>query len=96
MGYTSFSAYVTRLIRYDLLVGGPKLLYNRRPAAFEAAAQAHAQKHLRLTAEEGLRKILLDHLIKEAEGRPVPQEELQKVKAAIATALRPFIQALSF
>lgn len=61
-----------------------------------SCSAAHAQKHLRLTAEEGLRKILLDHLIEEAEGHPVPQEELQKVKAAIVTVLRPFIQALSF
>jgi hypothetical protein len=31
---------------------------------------------------------LLDHLIEKMEGRPVPQEELERVKAKIAQALR--------
>jgi hypothetical protein len=34
------------------------------------------------------RKILLDHLIEKREGRPVGKEELEKVKARIAEALR--------
>jgi hypothetical protein len=29
------------------------------------------------------RKILLDHLIEEAEGRPIPEQELERVKARI-------------
>jgi hypothetical protein len=34
------------------------------------------------------RKILLDHLIEKREGRPVAQEELERVKANIAQDLR--------
>ena len=34
------------------------------------------------------RKILLDHLIEEAEGRPIPEQELERVKARIVKELR--------
>jgi len=86
LGYASLSAYITGLIRYDLLVGGPH-------ASITADCRSKLQRKLtRKTLadrrKDRRRKILLDHLIEEREGRPVPQEELERVKAKIAQALR--------
>ncbi len=80
------SAYITGLIRYDLLVGG---------AHSEATADCRSKLQRKLTRKTlaarrkgGRRKILLDHLIEEAEGRPIPEKDLEKVKTRIAHELR--------
>ncbi|MBA3352076.1 MAG: hypothetical protein H0U23_06565 [Blastocatellia bacterium] len=86
LGYPSFSAYVTGLIRYDLLVSGPHSSTTADPRS--KLQRKLTRKTLAAHRRGGRRKILLDHLIEEAEGHPVPQEELQKVKARIAKALR--------
>jgi hypothetical protein len=77
---------ITVLIRYDLLVGGPH-------ASTTADCRSKLQRKLtRKTLADRRkgrrRKILLDHLIERRVGRPVPQEELEKVKASIAQELR--------
>lgn len=64
----------------------PALLRNCRPT-IEAAAQTHT-KTLAAHRRRTRCKILLDPLIEEAEGRPIPQEELQRVKVSIAQELR--------
>jgi hypothetical protein len=86
LGYPSVSAYLTGLIRYDLLVGGPHSSTTADPRS--KLQRKLTRKTLAAHRRGGRRKLLLDHLIEEAEGHPVPQEELQRVKAQIAKALR--------
>ena len=88
LGYASLSAYITGLIRYDLLVSGPH-------ASTTADCRSKLQRKLtRKTLADRRkgrrRKILLDHLIEEKQGRPIPAEELERVKASIAQELRRF------
>ncbi len=86
LGYPSVSAYLTGLIRYDLLVGGPHSSTTADPRS--KLQRKLTRKTLAAHRRGGRRKLLLDHLIEEAEGHPVPQEELQRVKVRIAKALR--------
>lgn len=86
LGYPSVSAYLTGLIRYDLLVGGPHSSTTADPRS--KLQRKLTRKTLAARRKGGRRKILLDHLIEEAEGHPVPQEALRRVKARIAKALR--------
>jgi len=86
LGYPSFSAYITGLIRYDLLVSGP---HSSITADCRSKLQRKlTRKTLAARRKGSRRKILLDHLIERVEGRPVPKEELQRVKAQIAKAIR--------
>jgi hypothetical protein len=86
LGYRSFSAYITGLIRYDLLVSGP---HSSITADCRSKLQRKLTRKTLADRRKGRRrKILLDHLIEKREGRPVPQEELEKVKASIAQELR--------
>jgi hypothetical protein len=86
LGYPSLSAYITGLIRYDLLIGGP---HASRTADCRSKLQRRLTRKTLADRRKGRRrKILLDHLIEEREGRPVPQEELERVKASIAQELR--------
>lgn len=86
LGYASLSAYITALIRYDLLVGGP---HSSTTADCRSKLQRKLTRKTLADRRKGRRrKILLDHLIEEREGRPVSQEELERVKASIAQELR--------
>ncbi len=86
LGYRSLSAYLTGLIRYDLLLGGA---HSERTADCRSKLQRKlTRKTLAARRKGGRRKILLDHLIEEAEGRPIPEKDLEKVKARIAQELR--------
>ena len=86
LGYRSFSAYITGLIRYDLLVGGP---HSSTTADCRSKLQRKLTRKTLADRRKGRRrKILLDHLIEETEGRPIPEEELERVKASIAKELR--------
>ncbi len=86
LGYRSLSAYITGLIRYDLLVSGP---HSTITADCRSKIQrALTRKTLAARRKGDRRKILLDHLIERAEGRPVTYEELEKMKAQIAQTLR--------
>ena len=68
------------------LVGGPHSSTTADPRS--KLQRKLTRKTLAAHRRGGRRKILLDHLIEAAEGHPVPQEELQRVKARIARALR--------
>jgi hypothetical protein len=86
LGYASLSAYITGLMRYDLLVGGPH-------ASTTGDCRSKLQRKLtRKTLADRRkgrrRKILLDHLLEKMEGRPMLQEELERAKAKIAQELR--------
>jgi hypothetical protein len=86
LGYPSFSAYITGLIRYDLLVSGP---HSSITGDCRSKLQRKlTRKTLAARRKGSRRKILLDHLIERVEGRPVPKEELQRVKARIAKTIR--------
>jgi len=86
LGYESFSAYITGLIRYDLLVGGPHA--SRTGDCRSRKQRALTRKTLAARRRGEKRKTLLDHLIEEAQGRPVTDDELAKLKARIAEAVR--------
>jgi hypothetical protein len=86
LGYSSFSAYITGLIRYDLLVGGP---HRSITADCRSRVQrALTRKTLAARRKGKKRKILLDHLIERAEGRPLTDDEMEKRKSGIAETLR--------
>jgi hypothetical protein len=86
LGYRSLSAYITGLIRYDLLVSGP---HSSITADCRSKLQRKLTRKTLADRRKGRRrKILLDHLIEEAEGRLVPESELERVKARIARELR--------
>lgn len=86
LGYRSLSAYITALIRYDLLVSGP---HSSTTADCRSKLQRKLTRKTLADRRRGRRrKILLDHLIEEAEGRPVAEKELEEVKARIAKELR--------
>ena len=86
LGYLSLSAYITGLIRYDLLIGGPhrsqKLVTNR------ASLKAVARETVARRRQGQRRKLYLDHLIERAEGRSLDETELEQVKARIAQHLQ--------
>ncbi len=86
IGYRSLSAYITSLIRYDLLVSGP---HSSMTADCRSKLQRKLTRKTLADRRHGRsRKILLDHLIEEAEGHPVSERELEKVKIRIARELR--------
>ena len=88
VGYPSFSAYLTGLARYDLLVGGPHA--SKTADCRSKVQRALTRKTLAARRKGGKRKLLLDHLIERAEGRSVEPEELEKIKRQIAHTLRKF------
>ncbi|MGB8473343.1 MAG: hypothetical protein WCE61_04575 [Candidatus Acidiferrum sp.] len=86
LGYRSLSAYITGLIRYDLLISGP---HASTTADCRSRLQRKLTRQTLAARRRGRRrKILLGHLIEEKHGRPVAPEELERVKANIAQELR--------
>ena len=86
LGYRSLSAYVTGLIRYDLLVSGPHK--NTTADCRSKTQRAITRKTVSAQRNGRHRKLLLDHLIERAKGRPVSEDELEKVKSQLAHTLR--------
>ena len=86
LGYGSLSAYITGLIRYDLLVGGPHTYATGDCRS--KVQRAITRKTVAARRKGGKRKILLDHLIERAKGERVPKAQLEKMKAQIAQTLR--------
>ncbi len=86
LGYRSLSAYVTGLIRYDLLVSGPHK--NTTADCRSKAQRAITRKTISAQRSGSRRKLLLDHLIERAQGRAVTEDELEKVKSRLAKTLR--------
>jgi hypothetical protein len=86
LGYRSLSAYVTGLIRYDLLVSGPHK--NTTADCRSKTQRAITRKTISAQRNGRRRKLLIDHLIERAQGRPVSEDELEKVKSHLAHTLR--------
>ena len=80
------SAYITGLILYDLLVGGPHK--NTTADCRSKVQRAITRKTVSAQRNGRRRKLLLDHLIERAIGRPVSDDELEKMKAQIVQILR--------
>ncbi len=85
LGYASLSAYITGLIRYDLLVGGPHR--SQTPDTRRSTQDAVARETVTRRHSGKKRKLYLDHLIERSEGRPLDETELDKIKAKIAQQL---------
>ena len=88
LGYPSLSAYITGLIRYDLMVGGPHLFTSEDCRA--ETQEALNKETLRVREKGKTRKILLDYLIERAHGSELPENELNQIKARIACHLKSF------
>jgi hypothetical protein len=86
LGYVSFSAYITGLIRYDLLVGGPHAFSTGDCRSRKQ--RALTRKTLAARRRGRKCKTLLDHLIERAQGHPVSDDELAKMKESLAEAVR--------
>lgn len=86
LGYSSLSAYVTGLARYDLLVSGP---HRTIPHITNRAKQDAAARQSLVRYRRGeRRKLYLDHLIERNEGRSLSSKELEQMKAKIAQHLQ--------
>lgn len=86
LGYPSLSAYITGLIRYDLLVGGP---HGKNAIPINRAKQdAVARKALQRYKRGEKRKLYLDHLLERAQGRALTPKELEQRKAKLAQELQ--------
>lgn len=88
LGYRSLSAYVTGLVRYDLLVGGPHLFTGAdcRPEIQDALTRETVAA--RRAGQS--RKILLDYLIERARGKNLSAVELEQIKCEIAQRLKSY------
>ena len=86
LGYASLSAYVTGLVRYDLLIGGPHR--PQMPDTRRSAQDVRARETVARRKSGVRRKLYLDHLIERTEGRPLNETELDKIKSKIAHHLR--------
>lgn len=86
LGYPSFSAYITGLIRYDLMVGGPHMFTaaDLQPEIQEALMRETAQTYLR--GEK--RKTFLEYRIEDTFGRSFSIHEMAAIQAQIAVLLR--------
>jgi hypothetical protein len=85
LGYASLSAYVTGLIRYDLLLSGPHKFDARHT---RRKIQAMLDRETRKAHERGQsRKLFLDYLIERVHGQALTSAELQREKKAIALKL---------
>lgn len=91
LGYTSLSAYVSGLVRYDLLVGGPH--HKKKVDRTRASVEAVARETVARRRSGKRRKLYLDHLIERTEGRPLKDSELDVIKAKIAETLRGLFTA---
>jgi hypothetical protein len=82
LGYDSLSAYITGLIRYDLLIGGPHL-FDARDARRDI--RLALDQETRKARESGQsRKLFLDYLIERAYGKEFTPQELEREKEEIA------------
>ena len=87
LGYRNFSAYVTGLIRYDLLLLGPHDYFNSEDTAPDVLAALNAETVRTFEANKP-QPLYLDFLIDTAAGRRLTDEERSGVMRRIAAKLR--------
>jgi hypothetical protein len=87
LGYDGLSQYVTGLIRYDLILGGPHRYFSGRDTDPKLLAALDLYTIERFQAQRRQR-ILLDYLIEEAAGRELSDEERSAEMRRLAEAIR--------
>ena len=87
LGFTSLSAYLQSLVRYDMLIGGPHLYFNGKHKDPELLAALNLRTS-RIASEGKRQKILLEYMIEEASGKKMTFEELDKVKQQLCAVYR--------
>jgi hypothetical protein len=89
LGYSSLSAYVTGLVRYDLLISGP---HRAKATAENRAKQDATARQSVLHYRKGQRrKLYLDHLIERTAGRAMAEPELELMKTKIVQHLQGIV-----
>lgn len=86
LGYPSLSAYITGLVRYDLMIGGPHIFTSQDCRA--EVQDALNRETLTVHQKGRSRKILLDYLIERNQGKPLADDELEEIKSGIAQSLK--------
>lgn len=87
LGYESLSAYLTGLIRYDLLLGGPHKYFNGADTDPELLA-ALDEETIRDFHARKRQKILLEYLLERTVGRALTPEESKAEMKKLAGRLR--------
>lgn len=85
--YPSFAAYVTGLIRYDLLLSGPHNYFNGSDTHPEILAALDAET-IRTFCSRKHQRILLDYLIEDAVGKTLSDEERAGEMRKLAARIR--------
>jgi hypothetical protein len=85
LNYPSFSAYVTGLVRYDLMLGGPHVYHGKDSDPAVQLALDH--ETLAIVRAGKSKKTYLDYLIERAYNREMSDEERVVVKSEIAKKL---------
>jgi hypothetical protein len=86
-GYESFSAYLTGLIRYDLMLLGPHRYFNGADTDRALLAALDAETVRTFHANEP-KRIRLDDFIEQSAGRPMTADERSAAMRQLATTLR--------
>jgi hypothetical protein len=86
LAYASLSAYITGLIRYDLMIGGPHMFTGAD--TYPEIQNALDMETLAVHREGRKTKTFLDYLIERAHGKTFTTEEATAVKEQIALLLR--------
>jgi hypothetical protein len=83
-GYAGFSAYVTALLRYDLMLLGPHTYFNGDDVDPEMLAALDRETHREFHENRQPKRIYLDRVLEEVAGRPLTQQELSARKHELA------------
>jgi hypothetical protein len=88
LNYPHLSEYVTGLVRYDLMLGGPHTYFNGRDKARYLLDSLDIETELTFHARRKRQRILLDYLIEEVAGRPLSDNERHAAMLALSQRLR--------
>jgi hypothetical protein len=88
LGYPNVSEYVTGLIRYDLMLGGPHTYFNGHDKQRYLLDALDMETQLTFHSRRKRRRILLDYMIEEVAGRPMSDEERHRAMLALSRKLR--------
>jgi hypothetical protein len=88
LGYPNLSEYVTGLVRYDLMLGGPHTYFNGHDKKRYLLDALDIETELTFHSRRERRRILLDYMIEEVAGRPMSDEERHEAMLALSQKLR--------
>ena len=87
LGFRSLTEYITSLIRFDLLLGGPHGAFPGGKEFTVAEIMAMDEKTLRTFQENKPRKCMVDYAVEEAAGRVMSLEERDEELARVSENL---------